>query len=66
MSAERPSAYDQLSLDAAARVDAVCDDFEKAWKAARSGAAAPDVSTYLGSCNGPERSVLAGELLALD
>ena len=38
MNPERPSAYEQLSLEAAARVDAVCDGFEKAWKAARSGA----------------------------
>ncbi len=66
MNPERPSAYEQLSLEAAARVDAVCDGFEKAWKAARSGATAPHVSTYLDSCEGPERSVLAGELLALD
>jgi tetratricopeptide (TPR) repeat protein len=66
MNPERPSAYEQLSLEAAARVDAVCDGFEKAWKAARSGAGAPHVSTYLDSCKGPERSVLAGELLALD
>jgi serine/threonine protein kinase/Tfp pilus assembly protein PilF len=66
MSPERPSAYEQLSLEAAARVDAVCDGFEKAWKAARAGAAAPRVSTYLDGCAGPERTVLAGELLALD
>ena len=56
MNPERPSAYEQLSLEAAARVDAVCDGFEKAWKAARSGAAAPHVSTYLDSCEGPERT----------
>ena len=66
MNSERPSAYEQLSLEAAAQVDAVCDGFEKAWKAARSGATAPHVSTYLDSCTEPERSVLAGELLALD
>ena len=34
MNTERSSAYEQLSLEAAARVDAVCDGFEKAWKAA--------------------------------
>ena len=66
MNSERPSAYEQLSLEAAARVDAVCDGFEQAWKAARSGATAPQVSTYLDSCEEPERTVLAGELLALD
>ena len=56
MNPERPSDYEQLSLEAAARVDAVCDGFEKAWKAARSGAPAPHVSTYLDSCEGPERT----------
>ena len=66
MNPQPPTAYDQLSLEAAARVDAVCDGFEKAWKATRSGAAAPRVSTYLDPCEGPERTVLAGELLALD
>jgi hypothetical protein len=50
MNPERPSAYDQLSLEAATRVDAVCDGFETARKAARSGAPAPRVSTYLDSC----------------
>ena len=66
MSLDRPGAYEQLSLEAAARVDAVCDGFEQAWKAARFGSTAPQVSTYLDSCEEPERSVLAGELLALD
>jgi len=63
---DRPSAYEKLSLEAAARVDAVCDGFEQAWKAARSGATAPQVSTYLDRYEEPERTVLAVELLALD
>ncbi len=50
MSFDRPSTYEQLSLEAAARVDAVCDGFEQAWKATRYGATAPQVSTYLDSC----------------
>jgi serine/threonine-protein kinase len=66
MNRERPSAYEQLSLEAAARVDAACDGFERAWKATRSGAAAPHLSSFLDGCEGPERTVLAGELLALD
>jgi eukaryotic-like serine/threonine-protein kinase len=66
MNTERLSAYEQLSLEAAARVDAVCDGFEQAWKAARSGAAAPCLSSFLDDCEGPERTVLAGELLLLD
>ncbi len=61
-----PIAFEQLSLEAAARVDSVCDGFEKAWKGARSGAAAPCISTYLDNCEGPERTVLAEELLAID
>ena len=66
MNPERPLAYEELSLAAAARVDALCDGFETAWKAVRSGAAAPRVATYLDHCEGPERTVLAGELRALD
>jgi tetratricopeptide (TPR) repeat protein/tRNA A-37 threonylcarbamoyl transferase component Bud32 len=66
MKPERPSAYEQLSLEEAARVDAVCDGFEKAWKATRAGAAAPRLATFLDGCDGPERAVLAGELLVLD
>ncbi len=59
-------AYETLSLEAAARVDALCDGFEKAWKATRSGASAPCVSTYLGASEGNERTVLTRELLALE
>ena len=66
MNPERPTAYEQLSLEAAARVDALCDGFEKAWKAARSGATAPCLSSFLDGCEGPERTVLEGELLVLD
>jgi tetratricopeptide (TPR) repeat protein/tRNA A-37 threonylcarbamoyl transferase component Bud32 len=66
MNPQRPSPYEQLTLEAAARVDAVCDGFEKAWKAARSGAAPPHLSSFLDGCEEPERTVLAGELLALD
>jgi serine/threonine protein kinase/Tfp pilus assembly protein PilF len=66
MNPERPKGYEQLSLEAAARVDALCDGFEMAWKATRSGAAAPRLSSFLDGCDGPERTVLAGELLVLD
>src|SRR5262249_60609046 len=47
MNSERPTTYEQLSLEAAARVDAVCDGFEKAWKATRSGAAGPRPASFL-------------------
>jgi serine/threonine protein kinase len=66
MNREESNTYDQLSLDRAARIDWVCDDFERAWKAVRSGAAAPSVSPYLDGCHGPERTALALELTSLD
>jgi serine/threonine-protein kinase len=66
MNAERPSGYEQLSPEAAARVDAVCDDFEKAWKAARSGSEFPCVSSYLNDCEEQDRTILAEELQVLD
>ncbi len=66
MNPERPSAYEQLSPEAAAHVDAVCDAFENAWKAVRSGAACPRLSGFLNGCDGPERTVLTEELLWLD
>src|SRR6516162_4288461 len=66
MSFDPPSSYDRLSPDAVARVDAVCDSFEKAWKEVRSGATEPSLASYIEHCDGPERTVLAGELHALD
>jgi len=66
MNPECPTAYEQLSPDAAARVDAVCDGFEKAWKAARSGSGMPCVSNFLDDWEGPERTILAEELRVLD
>jgi serine/threonine protein kinase/Tfp pilus assembly protein PilF len=66
MNPERPSAYEQLSPEAAARVDAVCDDFEKAWKAAQSGATMPQLSNFLNGCDEHERTILAEELQVLD
>ena len=66
MNSERPTAYEQLTPEAAARVDAVCDSFEKAWKAAQSGAAAPCLAHFLDGSEEAERTVLVEELLALD
>jgi tetratricopeptide (TPR) repeat protein len=66
MNPERPNAYEQLSPEAAARVDAVCDGFEKAWKAARSGAEMPQLSNFLNGCDEDERTILAEELQVLD
>src|SRR5262249_61389869 len=45
MNPERPSAYEQLSLESAARVGAVFDGYRNAGKAARAGAAATPPST---------------------
>ena len=39
MSSGPGSAYEKLSPETAAKVDAACDGFEKAWKAARGGVA---------------------------
>src|SRR5215831_641364 len=66
MNSERPNAYEQLSPEAAARVDAVCDGFEKAWRAARSGAEMPQLANFLNGCDENERTILAEELQVLD
>jgi tetratricopeptide (TPR) repeat protein len=66
MNTEVLTDYEELSPEAAARVDAVCDGFERAWKAARSGATAPRLAGFLDGCDGPERTILAAELLALE
>ena len=63
---EPRTAYEQLSVEAAARIDSVCDRFEKDWRAARSGAVQPDPADFLEGCVEPERTVLMGELIALD
>jgi serine/threonine-protein kinase len=49
------------SLAVALHVDQVCNQFEAAWKDRR-----PRIEDFLGDCQEPERSILLGELLALD
>jgi tetratricopeptide (TPR) repeat protein len=66
MNAEAPTEYDQVSPEAAAHIDAVCDRFEQAWKAVPGGAAVPNLSTFLDDCPEAERRVLNRELTALD
>jgi serine/threonine-protein kinase len=61
-----PSEHEQLTPQEAARVDAVCDTFEQAWKAAQAGGTFPGLASYLEGCEGPARRVLARELIALD
>ena len=63
---EQPSAYEQLSPEAAARIDATCDAFERAWKAAQRGGTVPGLASYLHRCEAPERTALVRELVALD
>src|SRR5262245_4050830 len=58
--------YEQLAPHEAARVDAVCDGFEQAWKAARADGDVPRIATYLDGWAEPARTILARELIALD
>jgi tetratricopeptide (TPR) repeat protein len=58
--------YEQLNPQEAARVDAVCDGFEQAWKAAHAGGTLPRLASFLSCCDGSERTVLLRELVALD
>jgi tetratricopeptide (TPR) repeat protein len=66
MSPEPPTAYEQLSPEEAAYIDAVCDRFERAWKESRAGGPVPRLASYLGHAHGPARPVLFRELAALD
>ena len=62
MSAPAGPAPDALPPSLAARVDAVCNQFEAAWKDGRR----PHIEDFLGGWEGPERSALLRELLPLD
>jgi tetratricopeptide (TPR) repeat protein len=59
------TAYDQLSAEDAAEIDAVCDRFEQAWREMRAGGPVPRVTPFLGQREGPARAVLLRELMAL-
>ncbi len=61
-----PTGYEHLTPEDAARIDAACDRFEQAWKAACSGGETPQIQPYLDSAAGPGRAVLVRELVALD
>ena len=50
------------SLSATRRIDARCDEFERAWR----GGAAPRVEDFLAGFEGAERSALLGELAGVD
>jgi tetratricopeptide (TPR) repeat protein/tRNA A-37 threonylcarbamoyl transferase component Bud32 len=60
------TAYEQLSPEEAAQIDAVCDRFERAWKDTRAGGPVPCLASYLGDGHGPAHEALFEELLALD
>src|SRR5262249_28541546 len=69
MTSGPPTEYEHLSPYDAARIDAACDAFEQAWKAARTentGDEGPRIGIYLDGWAGPERTILARELIALD
>jgi hypothetical protein len=51
-----------LSLRQVDELDSACDEFESAWKAGRR----PGLLAYLAGVDGPERAVLARELIAVD
>ena len=51
---------DDLSVDD--RIDAICDHFEREWRAGRQ----PRIQDYLGDTAGPERSTLFVELVKVD
>ena len=66
MTSSSPHDYEQLTPDQAARIDAVCDAFEQAWKAAQAGGAVPQIADFLDQSPESERTVLHRELMALD
>jgi serine/threonine protein kinase/formylglycine-generating enzyme required for sulfatase activity len=66
MSARSQPADAALSSASAQRVDAICDGFEAAWKAARATGARPEIEQYLGAASGQEHATLVAELIQLD
>jgi tetratricopeptide (TPR) repeat protein/tRNA A-37 threonylcarbamoyl transferase component Bud32 len=61
-----PADYEELSPEAAARVDAVCDRFEQAWKEVGARGEVPILANFLEGFAEHERSLLAEELIGLD
>ncbi len=55
-----------LSPEGAAYVEAVCDLFERAWKATQAGGSVPKIDGFLTGCAGPERAALLRQLVELD
>jgi tetratricopeptide (TPR) repeat protein len=61
-----PSEDERLTPEEEAQIDAVCDDFERAWQAVRAGDAMPDLQTFADRYQGSARTALLRELIALD
>lgn len=66
MNADPQANFEQLPPDMAARIDAVCDRFERAWKEAGARGEPPQVTTYTAGWEESERAFLVRELLELD
>jgi serine/threonine protein kinase/formylglycine-generating enzyme required for sulfatase activity len=66
MSVRSQSADAASSSELSQRVDAICDGFEAAWKAARATGARPEIEQYLGTASGQEYATLVAELVLLD
>src|SRR6516164_3722764 len=66
MTPDLPTAYDQLTPEEAAQIDAVCDRFERAWKATNAGGPVPCLASFMEQPEGCARAVLHQELVALD
>jgi WD40 repeat protein len=65
MSDSPSSGHDTLPPEVVDRIDAVCDRFEAAWKAA-AGGEQPRIEDYLGTFPEGERAALLPELVLLD
>jgi tetratricopeptide (TPR) repeat protein len=67
MSSGLPTLCEELTVDQAALIDAVCDRFEQAWKEAIAGGPAPHLESYMGGDElGSAGAILVRELAALD
>ena len=66
MTPDLPTAYDQLTPEEAAQIDAVCDRFEQAWKKTKAGGPMPCLASFMEHPEGSARAVLLQELVALD
>src|SRR5262249_11990867 len=64
MTPDLPTAYDQLTPEDAAQIDAVCDRFERAWKATKAGGPVPCLASFMEQPGGCGRAVRHQGLVA--